>query len=146
MTEPDVIDFKGIAGFTIGLTVVAIASHLAMLLTYRVMTNQVDAANPPRMFPLAAEFTEPVFPGDKSGTQPPEPRLQTHPKQDLIDLRKGEEVVLNGYSWVDRNSNVVRIPIAEAMKLTLQRGLPAREAAAAPAQAATQDQGKEAGK
>ena len=34
--------------------------------------------------------------------------------------------MLNGYSWVDRNAGVVRIPIDEAMKLTVQRGLPAR--------------------
>jgi hypothetical protein len=29
---------------------------------------------------------------------------------------------------VDRNGGIVRIPIDEAMKLTLQRGLPSRQA------------------
>jgi hypothetical protein len=35
-------------------------------------------------------------------------------------------VILAGYSWVDRNAGIVRIPIDEAIKKTLERGLPAR--------------------
>ena len=34
--------------------------------------------------------------------------------------------MLDSYGWVDKNAGVVRIPIDEAMKLTLERGLPAR--------------------
>ncbi len=144
-TEPDVVNIRTVVNFAIGLTVVTVIAHLAMLLMFRVMANAREAENPPRMFPLKAIATEPQFPGDPSGDQPPEPRLQTSPKQDLIDLRKGEDVILNGYSWVDRNNNVVRIPIAEAKKLTLQRGLPARQAGepAAAVTPATQEQGKD---
>jgi hypothetical protein len=57
---------------------------------------------------------------------PPEPRLQTHPRQDLADLRAREDQTLSSYSWVDRNAGIVRIPIDEAIKKTLERGLPAR--------------------
>jgi hypothetical protein len=49
-----------------------------------------------------------------------------NPREDLRDLRAQENQTLNGYSWVDRNTGVVRIPIADAMKLTIQRGLPSR--------------------
>ena len=59
---------------------------------------------------------------------PPEPRLQANPKQDLRDLRESEDALLKSYGWVDKNNGVVRIPIDEAMKLVLQRGLPARPA------------------
>ena len=38
---------------------------------------------------------------------PPEPRLQTNPKQDLRDLRAAEDKVLNSYGWVDRNRGIV---------------------------------------
>ena len=53
--------------------------------------------------------------------------------------------MLDGYRWVDRNNGIVRIPVDDAMKLTLQRGLPSRRqapAAAAPTQAtqATQEE------
>ena len=58
---------------------------------------------------------------------PPEPRLQTNPRQDLRDLRAARRRVLKSYGWVDKNAGVVRIPIDEAMKLTVERGLPARQ-------------------
>ena len=58
---------------------------------------------------------------------PPEPRLQIHPREDLQDLRASEDAILNSYGWVDKNAGIVRIPIDEAMKLILQRGLPARQ-------------------
>ena len=35
--------------------------------------------------------------------------------------------MLDSYGWVDKNAGIVRIPIDEAMKLTLQRGLPTRQ-------------------
>ena len=60
---------------------------------------------------------------------PPEPRLQTNPREDLQDLRAQENQILNSYGWIDKNTGVVRIPIDEAMKLVVQRGLPAREGA-----------------
>ena len=57
---------------------------------------------------------------------PPEPRLQTNPREDLRELaRAAKTQILDVYGWVDRNAGVVRIPIDEAMKLTLERGLPA---------------------
>ncbi len=121
--EEDVIDFKGVYGFGIGLAVVTIISHLLMLWMFKAEVAAVDASNPPRVYPLA------VLQDDRL---PPEPRLQTNPKQDLADLRAAEVTVLTGYSWVDRNNQVVRIPVADAMRLTLQRGLPYRQDAAAP--------------
>jgi len=57
---------------------------------------------------------------------PPEPRLQTDPHGDLLKLREAEDHILNSYGWVDRNAGVVRIPIEQAMKLTVARGLPSR--------------------
>lgn len=126
--EEDFIDFKGVYGFGIGLAVVTIIAHILMLWMFKAEVAAVDASNPPRVYPLA------VLQDDR---QPPEPRLQTNPKQDLADLREAEAVVLTGYSWVDRNNQVVRIPVTDAMRLTLQRGLPSRpEAAAAAAPAA----------
>jgi hypothetical protein len=57
---------------------------------------------------------------------PPEPRLQTNPREDLRQFREQEDAILNSYGWVDRPAGVVRIPIEDAMKLMLRRGLPSR--------------------
>ncbi len=57
---------------------------------------------------------------------PPEPRLQTNPRGDLLELRQKDDRILNSYGWIDRDAGVVRIPIEQAMTLTAARGLPAR--------------------
>jgi hypothetical protein len=67
--------------------------------------------------------------------QPPLPRLQRLPTQDLEELRRRENAVLSSYGWVDPPSGIVRIPIEEAMRLVNERGLPARGASPAPAPA-----------
>jgi hypothetical protein len=60
---------------------------------------------------------------------PPEPRLQIAPREEARQHHAEEDAILNGYTWVDREAGIVRIPIAEAMKLTVQNGLPVREPA-----------------
>ena len=63
------------------------------------------------------------------GPRPPAgPRLQAKPANEIYDFRIREKAELEGYGWLDRNAGTVRIPIAEAMRLTVERGLPARPA------------------
>ena len=64
---------------------------------------------------------------------PPEPRLQPTEYLDLKQMQAAEEQILGNYAWVDPDHGVVRIPIARAMDLLAQRGLPARNAPLAPA-------------
>jgi len=59
---------------------------------------------------------------------PPEPRLEASPSATFRELRAGEERILNGYAWVDREQGIARVPIDEAMRLLLQNGLPVRGA------------------
>jgi len=61
-------------------------------------------------------------------TLPPLPRLQVAPQKEIHDYWESQQNVLNSYGWVDRQNGVVRIPIDRAMRLTLERGLPARPA------------------
>jgi hypothetical protein len=116
-TEASDVDIRGILAFGIGLLVVAVVVHFLVWLLFGYFASR-ESQLAARDFPLAAE---------QQNRLPPEPRLQTNPKQDLADLRRREEIILNSYGWVDRNTGVVRIPIGEAMKLTVERGLPARQ-------------------
>jgi hypothetical protein len=59
--------------------------------------------------------------------QPPPPRLQTYPFQDIKALRQHDKPLVGSYEWVDRNAGTVRIPIDRAMDLLAQRGLPYRK-------------------
>jgi hypothetical protein len=55
----------------------------------------------------------------------PTPRLQTDDgNQEIAEMHAREDLLLGYYSWVDRSSGKVRIPIARAMQLIAQHGLP----------------------
>jgi len=56
--------------------------------------------------------------------RPPEPRLQVSPREDLQTLHAAEDAVLNQYGWVDRQAQIVRVPIERAMQMLAKRGLP----------------------
>ena len=64
--------------------------------------------------------------------QPAGPRLQLREAVDLKTFQAEEAKVLSTYGVVDREKGLYRIPIEEAMKLTLQRGLPSSAATPAP--------------
>ena len=117
--ETSDVNVRGIFGFAIGLLVTTLFfSFLVWVLFQYFQVREATRVAPE--YPLAATQETRV---------PPEPRLQTTPREDLKALRSAEDELLNGYSWVDRNAGVVRIPIDQAMRLTLQRGLPSRTAA-----------------
>jgi hypothetical protein len=115
--EESDVNIRAIFGFGAGLFLVAVVVHVAIYLLFVYFTGRAAAASATRAYPLAA---------GQENRLPPEPRLQVNPRQDLRDLRAEEDEQLTSYHWVDRNNNIVRIPIDEAMKLTLQRGLPSR--------------------
>jgi hypothetical protein len=116
--ETSDVNIRGIFIFAAGLLIAAIVIHFLVWLLFAYFAGR-QAATTGRDFPLAAE---------QQNRLPPEPRLQSNPRQDLIDLRAHEDAVLGTYGWVDKTNGVVRIPIEEAMKLVVKRGLPSRPA------------------
>ena len=108
--------------FGLALFVVAVVVHVLIYLLFMYFSaREADRLAP--QYPMAIGREQQL---------PPEPRLQTNPREDLLKLRQAEDAILDSYGWVDRNAGIVRIPIAEAMKLTLARGLPARAMPAPP--------------
>jgi hypothetical protein len=61
--------------------------------------------------------------------------ISDHPFQELRRLREQEDERLKNYNWVDPNAGTVTIPIDEAKRLVLQRGLAASRPA--PVESAT---------
>jgi hypothetical protein len=55
---------------------------------------------------------------------PPQPRVQSNPREDLRDFRAREISDLNSYRWVNRKKNVITIPIGRAIQILAQRGVP----------------------
>jgi hypothetical protein len=75
-------------------------------------------------FVMIAAF--PTTPADVSRAltvEPPQPRLQTDPSEDLVRFRAEEETQLNSYYWIDKKRGIVHIPIEQAMKQVVQEGI-----------------------
>ena len=111
------VNIRAILIFGGALIVSAVVISFAVWVLFRYFEARETRRVAPE-YPLAAT---------QESRLPPEPRLQTNPREDLEQLREQEEQILNSYGWVDKNGGVARIPIEEAMKLVVQRGLPARQ-------------------
>lgn len=108
-------NFGAVAKFGIGLAVVcavALALMALMLNSFRAEKKGSE----PAMSPMASQRE----------ALPPEPRLQVEPDADWLKYKAEEDSVLQSYGWVSREAGVVRLPIARALELVAQRGLPAR--------------------
>ncbi len=73
---------------------------------------------------LEMKLDAPPSPLAETRRPPPEPRLQISPPEDLKEMRAAEDVALNSYGWVNRQTGIVRIPIDRAIGLLADRGLP----------------------
>jgi hypothetical protein len=114
---------RPIVWFAVILTIAIILSFLAAYGLYRGFS-----------WLEADRFQTPASPrAAQSG--PPEPRLQVAAPQELATLRAAEEAILTGYGWTDREAGLARVPIARAMQLVLERGLPVPPQPAATARA-----------
>lgn len=113
------VNVGAVFAFAGGLLALGAIVSLVVWVLFGYLDRRETLASGSRTYPLAVGEEERL---------PPEPRLQANPRQDLKDLRNNEDRMLGSYQWVDHNGGVVRIPIDEAIKLTLQRGLPSRPA------------------
>jgi len=68
---------------------------------------------------------------------PPEPRMQgmpghlTDPQHDMREKVEADTKANNELRWVDKNAGIAQVPVKDAMKLIVEKGLPA---AGAPAE------------
>ena len=125
------INARRIVIFGAVLVVLVAVSMAAMKVTFDYFARR-EARNQPPPSTLAAHAPDQL---------PPEPRLQQNPLLDLVQLRAEEARQLTSFGWIDQPRGIVRIPVADAMKIAVKRGLPHRDAAAAASLAATTQPG-----
>jgi hypothetical protein len=119
------VDVRTILAFGAGMVVVVAVSFVLMWLTFRVLERRA-AANDPQLSPLARPTCPYADIERCTDLLPQGPHLQTNEPEGLAKFRAGETKSLEGYGWVNQAGGVARMPIAEAKKLILQRGLPVR--------------------
>jgi hypothetical protein len=114
------INIRTVLTFGAGLAVVVITAAALMYALFLVLEGQAERRDP--------EISPVAMP---SGQEAPAPRLLTNEPASLSKFRAEETKKLEGYAWVDERSGVARVPIEQAKKLILQRGLPVRASGAA---------------
>lgn len=125
--EPRTFNVRLVLLVMAGMIVCGLLVHFAVGGMYRLFDNQSRAADRGQKPMIGHE----EIPGQPPRL-PPEPRLQPDPVSDLYRMREAEDNVLQTYGWIDKNAGVVRIPVARALDLIAQRGLPNWGAAPAP--------------
>ena len=111
------VNVAAILRYGLGLVAIAVVIHIFLWWLLGAYERQNERAQT-QVFPMAA---------GQQNRLPPVPRFQQNPQQELQQLREKQKALLEGYGWVDKEAGVARIPIEEAMKLVVERGLPARE-------------------
>ena len=146
--EESDINVKAILGFAVALTIFAIAVHVALwgmyiFLDRRAEQRDAGADSPVQMQMSAQQAQASEKKSAQTGqvgirnaetsketlqrlqAQFPAPRLQDDDIRDMHMMRANEDKLIKEYTWIDKNSGAVRIPVSRAMELLAERGLPA---------------------
>lgn len=129
--EGSALKIGPVVWFIIGLSVATVIVFLLMAGLFDAFANRAGKSED-HPSPLAGERQK----------LPPEPRLQLaptkaeqledklppnikedHPLQEMKRVRAEEDAKLNSSGWVDKNAGVVHIPIDDAKRLLLERGI-----------------------
>lgn len=116
--EESDVNVSAILRYGLGLAAIALVVHVFLWWLLGIYERQHERAQT-QVYPMAA---------GQQNRLPPSPRLQANPQQELQDLRAKQRALLEGYGWVSKETGIARIPIEDAMKMVVERGLPTREA------------------
>jgi hypothetical protein len=125
--ESSDINTRTILAYLLYLALSVVAAFIVSVFVFRFMTR------------MAADSDTPMAPVHRGvgPTMPPEPMLQgvpghtTDPQLDLRIKRDADEAANEKYDWTDKQAGIARIPVEEAMKIIVSKGLPSVPAPAA---------------
>src|SRR5579864_2151856 len=119
--ESSDIDTRTILAYMFVLALAVVFTFVFIFFVFRFTTK------------MAADADTPMVPVHRNvgATMPPEPRLQgvpghtNDPQLDLRDKKEADEEANEKYDWSDKQAGIARIPVEEAMKIIVAKGLPA---------------------
>ena len=125
--EPTDIRTRGILYSLVYLAIAVLASFAACIYILKYTGNfAAESDTPP---PPVRQGTSPAL--------PPEPRLQglpghaSDPQQDLRDKIEEDTRANEKTAWIDEKAGIAQIPVKDAMKIIVEKGLPTAPAAPA---------------
>jgi hypothetical protein len=125
--ESSDVDTRTILAYLFYLALAVAAAFLVSVYVFRFTTTlAVDSRTPP---PPVRRGVGPTVPS------PPYlqgvPYSPDDPQLDLRNKREADEAANEKYGWIDRQTGIAQIPVEEAMKIIVSKGLPAVAAQAA---------------
>ena len=109
--EPADVNAMFLTKFGIGMALIMVVFLFGLAGLFWYFAKRAQEATAPQ--PMAAARQK----------QPPEPRLQPHPSQDLRRMRADEDEILHQYAWIDPDKGIVRVPGDRAMDRILENSL-----------------------
>lgn len=119
------VQVRTIYWYLFSLAVATILAFASAVVVLRVTTKMVVDADAP-MLPMRKAMTEQQ---KLEHAYPPEPRLQgvpgheNDPQEDLREKLRADTLANEQLRWIDQNSGIAQIPVSEAMKLIVERGV-----------------------
>jgi hypothetical protein len=123
--EPRDVHVRTIYWYLFSLAVATILAFASAIVILHATTKMVADSDAP-MLPMRKQLTEQQR---MARAYPPEPRLQgvpgheDDPQQDLRDKIEADTVANEQLRWIDQNSGIAQIPVSEAMKLIVEKGV-----------------------
>ena len=126
--EDSDVSIQGLVMSAVAIAVVMVGTAVLMYALFWWILEPQAEASAPRLSPLALPATampkttndSPYFGGA------PQPQLLTNEPSLLRQIRERQSEQLHSYGWVDEKTGIARIPIDDAKKLLLERGVPSR--------------------
>ena len=106
--EPEAVNVSRVLQVGAALAVVVVVAMILMVWLINALQRSEPTVRPATALP----------PVDRA---PPSPRLDPEQPAELQELRKSEERTLQGYSWIDAQQEVARIPIERAMQIMAEK-------------------------
>lgn len=103
---------KPLAVYFAILTVITIMSAIVALVSWRAWAPRPNSGSV-AVLPVAEERPLPAL-----------PRLQPAPQLDIKALHAAEHQKLGTYAWIDKQAQIVQIPIDRAIDIVAEKGLP----------------------
>ncbi len=104
---------KPVAYFLASLALLLLFTFVAVWLLFQFFESGAKHADAEQASPMA-----------DPNAKPPGPLLQITPGGDMGAMLEREKKLAETYGWVNKASGIVRIPVARAMDLVSEKGLP----------------------
>jgi hypothetical protein len=106
------VSIRPLAVFLVGLTILLMVASAVVAGFFNLFESQAAKLD---VTPPLADVPAPAATG---------PQLQVVERRDLEEFRQRESERLATAQWIDKEAGIARIPIQDAIELTLERGLP----------------------